>query len=256
MIIGSNAGHTKSGVGSGAVGFLSESICTRQINNYFIKGIENLKKHRVIDCTIDYSENYLKECVSKANSQNLDYAISHHLNHSNDPNSNGVEVWVYDINDKATYKIADNICSEISKLGFKNRGVKENKNFYWLKNTKSKALIIEYFFCSNKKESSLYNPEKLANSCINGLLLIPNVVTSTDNTKYTYVNGDYDTRAIVVNTNNKGLNVRESRGCDSLVISRLMEGQEITVNYCLNNWFSIYVKGKLGYVCGEYIKLI
>ena len=41
MIIGSNAGHTKSGVGSGAVGFLSESICTRQINNYFIKGIEN-----------------------------------------------------------------------------------------------------------------------------------------------------------------------------------------------------------------------
>ena len=256
MVIGSNAGHTKSGVGSGAVGFLSESICTRQINNYFMKGIEDSKNNKVIDCTVDYSENYLKESVSKANNQSLDYAISHDLNHSADPNSNGVEVWVYDINDKATYKIADNICMEISKLGFKNRGVKENKNFYWLKNTKSKALIIEYFFCSNKKESSLYNPEKLANACISGLLCIQNISNSDNKTKYTYVNGDYDTRAIVVNTNNKGLNVRESRGCDSLVISKLMEGQEITVNYCLNNWFSIYVKGKLGYISGEYVKLI
>lgn len=258
MILGSNAGHTKSGFGSGAVGFLSESICTRQINNYFMKGIEKLKEHKVIDCTIEFSGNYLSEAIAKANKQKLDYAISHHLNHSDSESANGVEVWVYDINDKKTYEVAERICDELSKLGFKNRGVKENKKFYWLKKTNAKAMIIEYLFCSNKKDVGLYNPEQLAKACINGLLgtMLNVKPSSNQNNKYNYANGDYDTRAIVVNTNNKGLIIREGRGTNSLPMDTFIEGQEITVNYCLNNWFSTYANGKLGYICGEYIKLI
>ena len=131
MIIGSNAGHTKSGLGSGSIDLLSESICTRQINNYFIKVLSNIKEHKVFDCTVDYSNNYLSEIVYLANKQKLDYAISHHLNHSDDNSANGVEVWIYDIHDKETYNLASRICEELSKIGFKNRGVKENKKFYW-----------------------------------------------------------------------------------------------------------------------------
>lgn len=252
MIIGSNAGHTKSGLGSGSIDLLSESICTRQINNYFIKGLSNINEHKVFDFTVDYSNNYLSEIVYLANKQKLDYAISHHLNHSDDNSANGVEVWIYDIHDKETYNLASRICEELSKIGFKNRGVKENKKFYWLKNTNAKAMIIEYLFCSNKKDVGLYNPQLLANSVIKA---ITNNYHIAEEIKK-YKNGDYDTRAIVINTKGLGLNVRADRTSTSLSLGKLKEGQEIVVNYCLNNWFSTYALGKLGYISGEYIKLL
>lgn len=187
---------------------MSESICTRQINNYFIKGLSNNKNYKVIDCTVDYSSNYLNEATYLANKQKLDFAISHHLNHSNAPSSNGIEVWTYDLSDKNTYNLASRICEELSNLGF--------------------------------------NITNITNSSP--------VTEITNITKYK--NGDYDTRAIVVNTKNLGLNVRADRTQDSLSLGKLKEGQEIVVNYCLNNWFSTYALGKLGYVSGEYIKLL
>ena len=158
MKIANNNGHTLNGTGRGAIGFIDESICTRQIGKYFIEGMKSLN-HTVYDCTIDKSSNYLYEAVKEANKYNVDYAISHHLNCFADEKANGVEVLIYDLNDKETYKVAERICKEISKLGFKNRGVKQGNHLYWLRKNKSKAILIEYLFCSNNNDVSLYNPQ-------------------------------------------------------------------------------------------------
>lgn len=253
MIIGSNAGHTKNGHGRGAIGILDESICTREINNYFINHLKG--QIEVLDLTIDYSSNYLSEAVTKANKQFLDYSISHHLNCSSSNLANGVEVWIYDINDKDLYNKAKNICEEISKLGFRNRGVKESKDLYWLKYTKSKALLIEYLFCSNSNDVSKYDAKKLAHAAAKGLLGSVQSNNTSNIKSPKYKNGNYNSMVQVINTNGSGLNIRADRSVSSKVLGKLKEGQVFEVNYCLNNWFSTYVTGSLGYVSGEYIKL-
>lgn len=256
MKINNNNGHTISGLGSGAIGFLTESKETRNIGSYFVNGMRSLG-HTVYDCTIDRSSSYLYEAVNKANKNKSDLSISHHLNSSDDPEANGVEVWVYSLKDKATVEKAERICEEISKLGFRNRGVKENRKYYWLKNTFDKAMIIEYCFCSNQKDSKIYNAKSMAYATIKGLTGIDlNNFTTIETPTNKYANGDYNKKAIVVGTNNKGLNIRADRNINSEKIGSFKEGQIIEVNYCLNNWFSTWSGGSKGFVCGDYIKLI
>lgn len=262
MKIGSNAGHTLPGTtGCGAVGLINESVCTREIAKYFNE-ILRANNHSVIDCTIDKSTNYLKEAVAIANRQNLDYSISHHLNCSDDISANGVEVWIYDFNDKATVAAANRICDELSKLGLRNRGVKENKKFAWVKNTKSKAMIIEYLFCSNAKDVGLYNPQRLAEASCKGLIGQVKVnhgsvgPSENNDSRYSYKNGEYNRQARVVNVGSKGLNIRQARNTSSQVIGKLVQGSVIKVDYCIDNWFSVWENGKLGFVYGEYVQLI
>ncbi|MBQ3420317.1 MAG: N-acetylmuramoyl-L-alanine amidase, partial [Romboutsia sp.] len=143
MKINNNNGHTISGLGSGAIGYLNESEETRNIGYYFTEGMRSLG-HTVYDCTIDKSSSYLPQAVNRANQNKCDLAISHHLNCSENKSANGVEVWVYDMSHKDTVDKAKKICEEIAKLGFTNRGVKANPKFYWLAHTNDKAMIIEY----------------------------------------------------------------------------------------------------------------
>ena len=257
MKIINNNGHTVSGKGSGAVGYLNESVCTRQIGKYFVESMK-LLNHTVYDCTIEKSDNYLSEAIKEANKYSVDYAITHHLNSHSNCEANGVEVVIYDLSDKVIYEVAKKICDEISKLGFKNRGVKENKNLYWLKHNKNKAMIIEYLFCSNKKDCSLYNPQRLANATVYALTnsyAIQNDIKPLIN-PFEYKDGAYECDAKVVNTNGEDLNVREERNAKSKIIGKLKEGTIVKVDYCLNNWFSVWENGKVGFINGKYVEII
>lgn len=261
MKINNNNGHTLSGLGSGAEGFLIESHETRSIGYYFVEGMRSLG-HTVYDCTIDKSKTYLVEAVDRANKTKCDLAISHHLNCSNNAAANGVEVWVYSLKDKDTVEKAKKICEEISKLGFINRGVKENPKFYWLAHTKDKAMIIEYCFCSNERDSKKYNAKKMAYATIKALTGTDlNTYVPTENPNnipkdgFEYANGDYNCRAVVVGTNNKGLNIRMDRSTNAKVLGKFEEGEVIEVNYCLDNWFSTWSGGFKGFVYGKYIKI-
>ncbi|MGL5714637.1 MAG: N-acetylmuramoyl-L-alanine amidase [Paraclostridium sp.] len=255
MIIGNNAGHTISGNGSGAVGLLNESVCTRQISKYFVE-LAKKNNHKVINCTIDKSNNYLYESVTKANKQELDLAVSHHLNSSSNNDANGVEVFIYDLDDKFTYDIAARICEELSKLGLRNRGVKESKEFYWIRNTNSKAILIEYLFCSNKDDVAKYNPQLLAQTVYNTIIGNKLSDNNNSNSPYRYENGDYNKSAKIVNLNGSNLNIRAARNTSSKVIGKLQEGSIVKVDYCLDNWFSVWENGKLGFIYGEYVKLM
>lgn len=167
-----NAGHTKVGKGTGAVGYLNESNETRVVTKEVIHLLE-LLGHTVIDCTIDKSENYLKDAVLKANAANknkdVDLAISIHFNSFSDNSANGCEVITYDKHEVPN-KYATNINKYISKLGFKNRGNKVNNSLYWLKSTTAKAIIVECCFVSNKEDSAKYNPKSMAEAIVLGLI--------------------------------------------------------------------------------------
>lgn len=153
MKIGINCGHTKSGAGCGAVGYINESEETRAVGN---KLIEMLKRngHTVVNCTVNTASTqneYLKKSVLLANAQSLDYFISIHFNAGG---GKGVETFTYS---GKKLDVAKNICSKIESLGFKNRGVKDGSDLYVIKNTKAKAILIEVCFVDTESDVQLYH---------------------------------------------------------------------------------------------------
>lgn len=156
MKISINAGHTKTGAGYGAVykGF-KESEITRAVANELIKQLK-ANGHTVYNSTIDYAthQEYLKKAVQLANNSGSDLFISLHCNASYKHTGYGSECWTWK---GQKVKVANNICKELNKLGFRNRGIKDGSHFYVIKKTKMTAIIVELFFLDNETDRKLYN---------------------------------------------------------------------------------------------------
>lgn len=159
-----HGGHNPQGmIACGAVGILDESKEDRIIKDGLIATLRN-GGHTVYDCTVDNgtSQNdVLKKIVEKCNANVVDWDISIHLNsgkndYAGDGVTGGVEVWVYP--NGGANEIASTICNEISSaLGIRNRGVKTSRDLYVLRNTKSKAMLIEVCFVDDKDDADRYN---------------------------------------------------------------------------------------------------
>ncbi len=160
-----NAGHTLTGLGTGAVGHINESKENREVAKLVIKLLKQLG-HSVIDCTIDRSDNYLKDAVVLANKHKADLAVSIHFNAGV---GTGVETLVYDGHDTPN-KYAKSVNKEISSLGYKNRGVKQRPELYWLRATTSKAILIECCFVDSKEDTSKYSAKKMSEAIVKGLV--------------------------------------------------------------------------------------
>ena len=145
-----NAGHTKFSNGTGAVGYLNESKETRKIAYELMKLLVETN-HEIIPAVFDKNNNNLKAAVETANNNNADLFVSIHLNAGG---GTGCEVYTWK-GQKITQAVK--ICENLNKLGFKNRGVKDGSNYYVIKNTKMKALLIEVCFVDNKLDADLYN---------------------------------------------------------------------------------------------------
>lgn len=140
--MGVNDGHTIKGPGSGAVGKLVESVATREVGREVRKQFME-RGHNAINCTIDYassSSQALNLIVQQANRQDLDWFISIHFNAGG---GRGVEVYTYE---GRQYPDAVAVCSNISALGFQNRGVKKGNGLYVIRKTKAKSMLIEVCF--------------------------------------------------------------------------------------------------------------
>ena len=185
-----HAGHCPDGgVGSGAVGILYESTEARKVKDLLSAKLKSAG-HTVYDCTCNTNVNP-KEClykiVSECNQHKVDLDISIHLNagvsdYQGNSKNTGTEVWVYSSSSSA-YPTARKICEQISaNMGYRNRGVKTNPNFYVLRKTSSPAILIECCFVDDVDDAVLWNPEKCANAIYEGitnLISIPNIDTST-----------------------------------------------------------------------------
>ena len=151
-----NAGHTIKGAGYGAVsGAYKESEIVRKVKIELIK-LLRAKGHTVYDCTVDLAttqNEYLKQTVSMANAKSADVFLSLHCNAGG---GEGVEVFTWKGNklDKAVHT-----CYELSRLGFKNRGIKDGSDLYVVKKTKSPAMLIELFFLDSKTDQALYSKQ-------------------------------------------------------------------------------------------------
>lgn len=150
MKLGTNAGHTLKGYGSGAIGILNESNETRAV----VKELNALLKaggHTVVDCTIDSASSqnaYLQKAVEYANRQDLDYFISVHFNKTK--GAKGVEVYTYE---GRQFTDALEVCKNIAALGFVNRGVKNGTGLYVVRKTKAKSMLIEVCFVDDPDAS-------------------------------------------------------------------------------------------------------
>ncbi len=155
MIIGVNCGHTIEGAGSGAVGFLKESVHTRFVGNALMKKLKNANVE-VIDCTVDHAgsqEAYLEKAVQIAQQADIDLFISIHFNASGEHKAHGVEAYTYG---GKRHNEAVAICSHLQKLGFVNRGIKDGSGLYVIRKTKAKAILIEVCFCDNDEDIAIY----------------------------------------------------------------------------------------------------
>lgn len=155
MTIGINCGHTASGPGYGAVGIIKESEHTRQVGHALMALLRSAGI-AVIDCTIDQADTqneYLAAATALANRQELDWFISIHFNASIAHTGHGVEVYTYE---GRQYQDALDVCSELSLLGFTNRGIKAGTGLYVIRKTKAKSMLIEVCFCDNQEDIKLY----------------------------------------------------------------------------------------------------
>ena len=171
-----HAGHNPDGMPAcGAVGLIKESTEARKVKDRLIIILKNAG-HTVYDCTCNNGtgqNDVLKRIVDKCNAHVVDLDISIHFNAGTDDEkgngrTTGVECLVYDMKTAASI-YADKICSEISSLGFKNRGVKVNTGLYVLNSTKAPALLIECCFVDDKDDINIYDAEKMAEAIAEGL---------------------------------------------------------------------------------------
>ncbi len=172
MTVGINCGHTASGAGSGAVGLLKESEHTRLVGHALMNKLR-AAGIKTIDCTIDSANTqneYLAAAVALANRQDLDWFISIHFNASSSHDGNGVEVYTFE---GRRHPDAVEVCENISKLGFKNRGVKSGSGLYVIRNTRARSMLIECCFCDNEHDVDLYHSvggaDAIAQSIFNAL---------------------------------------------------------------------------------------
>ena len=166
MKIGINAGHTKIGTGTGANKYINESVETRKIVSEMLNLLADTK-HEVIPIIFDKSSNNLKEAVELANDEKVDLFVSIHLNAGG---GNGCEVYTY--KGKKTSQ-ATKVCSNLNKLGFKNRGIKDGSNLYVIKKTKMNSLLVEVCFVDNKTDTNLYKKlgaKKIAEAIVKGVI--------------------------------------------------------------------------------------
>lgn len=152
----------------GASGIFSETEEDRKVKDAVISKLRQLG-HTVYDCTDNdgatQSQN-LTNIVRNCNAHNVDLDISIHFNAS-DGNGHGTEVYLYG-NGKHR-EAGERIVNEISKLGFRNRGIKDGSRLYVVTNTKALALLIECCFCDNAEDARIYNAEAVAAAIVKGI---------------------------------------------------------------------------------------
>jgi N-acetylmuramoyl-L-alanine amidase len=165
-----NPGHTLSGASSGSVGIKNESIENRKVAREVIRLLKE-QGHEIVDATVDKANSqneYLKRCVDIANKSDCDLFVSIHFN-AFDGRANGTEVLIYSSSSRCKDE-AKMICENISKLGFRNRGVKERRDLYVLRHTKMPALLVECCFIDSESDMKVYKVEDIAKAIVEGVI--------------------------------------------------------------------------------------
>ena len=205
MRINVSAGHNPDGkVACGAVGLLKESTEARRVTNEVVRLLKE-QGHTVYNCTCDNGTSQgdvLKKIVAKCNQHSVDLDVSIHFNagagaQKKNGQTTGTEVLVYNDTSKAM-AAAQRVAKQISALGFRNRGIKIRDALYFLRNTKSTAMLIECCFVDDGDDAALYDYKKMAAAIVQGITGVKVNDTKTDQKQtqklYKVQVGAYSTR--------------------------------------------------------------
>ncbi|MCD3321823.1 N-acetylmuramoyl-L-alanine amidase [Clostridium botulinum D/C] len=154
MIKGSVRGGHNYGV-TGASGIVNEVTEDRKYYPLVIKELQDngFSMQDVTPSRTSTVSQDLAYGVNLANSNGSNFFMSCHLNCYNG-SAKGCEV-VY--SSSSGKRLAECIVSELAKLGFHNRGAKQDtRGLYELRHTKMTAVIIEPFFCDNAEDIAIY----------------------------------------------------------------------------------------------------
>ena len=190
-------GHTLSGAGTGAVGYINEGNENRILSDLVVKYLK-LGGADVVTGRLDKAKtsNYLAEQVAIPNKSKYDLVVQIHFNAYKTTNSAmGTETLYYDNSGKA---YADRVTNKLGLL-YKQRGSKQNQALYWLKNTYAPAILIETCFVDSKTDTDKYicNKEYTAKLIAEGILnkSIIEPKPPTQNTYYRVVTNSYTVRS-------------------------------------------------------------
>ncbi len=162
-------GHVLSGPDLGAEGCgRKEQDCTREIG-YRVSEKLKAMGHNVVICSCDSADSLgesLAYRVNRANREGGDLYVSIHLNAFNGE-AYGTEVYTYGGNRCIE---AERVLSNITKLGYTNRGIKDGSGLYVIRNTVMVAMLIECCFIDNVKDMDRYNADNFAEAIVMGLI--------------------------------------------------------------------------------------
>ncbi|EIS9524601.1 N-acetylmuramoyl-L-alanine amidase [Clostridioides difficile] len=162
-------GHTLSGKGTGATGYIDEGKENRILTDLIVKWLKQ-GGATVYTGKVDKSNNYLAEQCEIANRQNVDLAVQIHFNANKTTlNPMGTET-IYKTNNGKVY--AERVNKKLSTI-FKNRGAKSDaRGLYWLSHTKAPAILIEVCFVDSKADTDYYikNKNTVAKLIAEGIL--------------------------------------------------------------------------------------
>lgn len=164
MKIGIDIGHNTHG-DLGAVGIRVEGNLNIEVGNKVIEKLRALG-HTVIETKPTYASNQgdsLYKRVLTANQNNVDFFASIHFNAGG---GRGTEVFAIS---QEGIRVAQQVVNEIAALGYMNRGVKDGRKLYVVKNTNAPAVLIECAFVDSEEDMNLYNAEDIANAIVRGL---------------------------------------------------------------------------------------
>lgn len=170
MNITIHAGHNGAGMkGCGAIGFLDESRCAREIVAELSKALDDagifFTDITVTDPELD-GKRVLNTLIYSANASDKELHLSIHLNagagkKEKDGKTTGVEALIYP--GSTSRSMAERLCQSISDtIGITNRGVKERKDLAFLRKTKSPAIILECLFVDDPDDAARYDARAIA----------------------------------------------------------------------------------------------
>ena len=150
------AGHTTTGKGTGAVGYINESaenrVLGKKVTEYIKKAGQNCDYYE-----INKSDTYLKDQTNFANKKVYDAVIQIHFNaNKNTLSPMGTETLYKSSKGKA---IAERVTNKLGLL-YKQRGVKLRTDLHWLNATKYPAILIETCFVDSKADTDKYISNK------------------------------------------------------------------------------------------------
>lgn len=243
MKIALSAGHTLSGKGTGAVGYINEGNETRVMFNLVKKWLV-ADGHTVYACNVDKSDTYLKQQVALANKQSVDVAVQIHFNAGG---GTGTET-LHDLGSTKGKEFATRVNAKLATV-FKNRGAKSRNDLYWLNNTKAPAILIEICFVDSKTDTTYYN----ANKDKIAKLIAEGIVGKSISASAGYQVGDYHKDVIVDTGDGSNLNVRSGRGAEYSKIGSFANGTRVNVWYIAKAsdgslWGSCSCNGQTGYI--------